>query len=387
MNPHRIVVGALAKKKRVLPPQVEPINLYCLNPPGQGDGAVLLDCGFFIPEQIRPKHAHPVFKADYDALRDLGLEEIAAGLEAHGYPGVDVVISTHGHADHAGLGTEIHRKYNCEFWSSESEGALRLSPEDAGFDMRSVLRANGFYEGRFGPVAKMFASTEKDGSPGFSRMGDGEIDLNVRRVLRPEEVLDLGGERYRVLEVHGHSRGQVLLANETNPEDMAIHGADQIQKNEPPTFLSYSGLRLGLGWYLRSMDALFEAHPEYRRIRRIYPAHASTGHLDRFEQTPIEDLGQWWDACRGKIHGELETALETLSTGPMLAMDLFEHVVGERADALAAKGMNGMIAQVFEFLRMLGRLDYLSTEGWDGTRARPIETGAGEQQRLLYEAA
>ena len=122
MKPRRIVVGALAKKKRVLPPQVEPINLYCLNTPGQGDGAVLLDCGFFIPHEIRPKQAHPVFQTDYDALRSLSLQEVAAGLQAHGYPGIDVVISTHGHADHAGLGPELHREYNCEFWASESEG-------------------------------------------------------------------------------------------------------------------------------------------------------------------------------------------------------------------------------------------------------------------------
>lgn len=387
MKPRRIVVGALAKKRRVLPPQVEPINLYCLNLPRAGEGAMLLDCGFYIPDELRPDQPHPVFNTDYEKLRECALEEIEAGLAGHGYGGIDVVISTHGHADHAGLGLEYHRKYNCEFWTTESETQLRLSPEDPDFDMRALLRQNGFLEGRFGPMAQLFRSVESEGNQGFSRMGDGQVALPVRRILRPEEVLDLGGERYRVLEVYGHSRGQALLVNETDPEDMAIHGADQIQKNEPPTFLSVSGERLGLGWYLRSMDGLFQAHPEYRAIKRIYPAHASTGHLTSFEGAPIENLGHWWDACRGKIHGELEDALESMRRGPTLAIDLFEQIFGERADALAKKGMGGMIAQVFEFMRMLGRLDLLANEGLDGTRVERIERGSGEEQRLFYHAA
>ena len=376
----RIVIGAQARREGVLLPQIEPINLYCLNPPGKGVGAVLLDSGFYMPKEFQRPNG--LFPTNYERIRACAIEELRGGLKAHGYDGLAILVFSHGHIDHMGLAFEFQKEFGCAFWASRAEQCLRMGPADQSVDIGAVMRLNGFEDGRaqeFQALREKFGAGTSDGAS----WAGSEIPVGVERILEDDEVLDFGGERYRVSIVHGHSKGQALLVNETRPGDFAIHGGDQIQRNEPPTFLSAAGERLGLAHYVDSMARMFARHPGYREIRRIYPAHARTGHLEHFEREPIETLGQWWNLCHARISGHLGGISRLLRQGALPPRQIFEEVYASELAYVRSRGMIPIIGESLHFMQFVGRLDYLEAAGWEGARIEKtiLETEGGPRAR------
>ncbi|MEW6776233.1 MAG: MBL fold metallo-hydrolase [Bdellovibrionota bacterium] len=386
----RITIGAKSKSEATLPPQVEPINLYALNSPDGHAGAVLLDAGFYIPPEFQGVGRMP-FPINYKKVLENALSEMEAGLQTHGYKGIDAFVFSHGHIDHMGIAIEFQKVFGGEFWTTKEEKQLRLGPANRSVDMRGLLRANGFADGRLGKILEMFPQPPENAGTGGAGAAGGwsgeEIPIPVSRVLEDDQVIGIGDERYRVCVVRGHSQGQALLVNETRPGDYALHGADQVQRNEPPTFLSIAGTNLGLAHYLNSMDSLFDRHPEYREIRRIYPSHARGVRLDRFEETSVGNLGEWWDLCRSQFVRQVERILEMTSKGATRPLDIYEALYAEKLPAFEKMGLSGLFIQMFHFTRMMGRLDLLETRGWDGAKIRRIEHQTEGGMRFLYERA
>jgi glyoxylase-like metal-dependent hydrolase (beta-lactamase superfamily II) len=166
------------------PFEVGSVNCYLV----RGEGLMLVDAG---------------------PCDELALTALEAGLSSLGYriEDIDVLVLTHQHYDHLGLGAEIKRRSNSDIAAHRllTEFAANfedsMEQEDAYAD--AVMELNG--------VSPETRSALGERSAALRRYG---ASFQVNRPLEEGDRIDIGGGAFEIAFVPGHSPTDILLVHE-----------------------------------------------------------------------------------------------------------------------------------------------------------------------------
>jgi len=158
------------------------------------------------------------------------------------------IIMTHTHLDHSGCLPEILRDlHDVELWVHEAEGTQMEQGDERtvyGMDMFKVM-CQGQY-----------------------RLRDGDYRMNVHRKLNDGEEFNIGGMKWKVIHIPGHSAGSIALYDDQEktliPGDVVyadyaigrydLYGADPVQHLKSLTLLSELDVNMLLPGHNRIMD-------------------------------------------------------------------------------------------------------------------------------------
>ena len=174
------------------------------------------------------------------------------------------VVITHPHVDHIGLagwfaenGAEIWLSDLADSWLNQFETArshsvhlLLATMADHGFDKKYISMTRGFYTGL---------------APRFTH-----IPAESRRVFRPGDHIEIGGQQYRVIHAPGHSHRQVCFFQ---PESGQLFSADMLLPKTPVPLVEPAPddpTRREPG-----LPALLESYRRFKNlpVRDVYPGH------------------------------------------------------------------------------------------------------------------
>lgn len=191
-----------------------------------------------------------------------GLEEIGAEV------GKTDMFITHLHADHSGLAYKFQQKY---------KGKLYTSPIDLEFinTMHKDL-----YSGRFMPMLKLIGINDGveffETHPGLVYCVKHDIDPIL---LNEGDSIDIGEYHFEIVEVPGHTPGQIALYERKNK---ILFSGDHILTKITPN-ISFWGFEYGdiLGTYLKNLDKIYNMD-----VNIIFSAHRAI--VDNPKQRIIE---------------------------------------------------------------------------------------------------
>jgi hydroxyacylglutathione hydrolase len=157
-----------------------------------------------------------------------------------------IVVNTHGHPDHAGGNGGFD-----ETW---------LAPQD-----ESLMRQMTTDQFRLDDLKRAFSKDE----PLYHHLADSLVPARSYRLqaLWPGQVIDLGGRRFEVLLVPGHTPGSVCLLN---PDEKLLFTGDSIVATPVWMYLQHS---TSLGIYLASLKRVRERQAEFEIL---LPGHQPT---------------------------------------------------------------------------------------------------------------
>jgi glyoxylase-like metal-dependent hydrolase (beta-lactamase superfamily II) len=154
-----------------------------------------------------------------------------------------MVVDTHGHPDHAGGNSNF-----CEIWLPEKD-----------LEIMEVMCATEY---RFNDIA----AVNKDTNPLYPQMVEGLVPLKAfdRKYLQPDQVIDLGGRQFTVLETPGHTPGSLCLVNF---QEQLIFPGDTIVATPVWIYLKHS---LPLHVYYQSLQKIDQLGFTHMKI---FPGH------------------------------------------------------------------------------------------------------------------
>lgn len=168
-----------------LPLALNHINIYLLE---DGDGWVLVDTGMHMPETI-----------------SLWEEMIVKCLD--GKP-IKTVIATHMHPDHVGMAGWLGQRFHAPLWMSQAEyyqaRTFSNMPRDVGWTTEQFIFSHG--------LGQDYIEHLKQQLPRFN-MAVYPMPGAFRRLI-DGQVVEIGGDRWRVITCYGHSPEHVCLYNE-----------------------------------------------------------------------------------------------------------------------------------------------------------------------------
>src|SRR3989440_5934601 len=223
----REVAAGIWKITLPIPFPLRTVNLYALV---GNHGWALVDAGMGIPE------ARTAFTA---ALHKAGLS----------IDKLDTIVLTHHHPDHVGLSAELQE---------QSGASVYMHPID---EAAIQIIWTGTMAQRFQSVSQFFKQHGLPPTDFWFTQVDPEVMRTIIRVPPHEvitpvedgEVIDLVGERYRVIWTPGHSDGHICLFHE---RDGTFLAADHVLPRITPNIGLYSQYdRVNpLGDYLDSLE-------------------------------------------------------------------------------------------------------------------------------------
>lgn len=182
--------------RQPLPLALNHINIYLLD---DGDGWVLIDTGMNTPQ------THTLWE-----------EIIASSLD--GKP-IKTVIVTHMHPDHVGMAGWLTERFRAPLWMSQAEyyqaRTFSTMPKGLAWSTLQFVRQNGLGDDYIEYLSQQMPRFSEAVSPmpaAFRRLADGQ-------------VLEIGGNRWRVITGSGHSPEHVCLYNE---ERRLLISGDQV---------------------------------------------------------------------------------------------------------------------------------------------------------------
>jgi glyoxylase-like metal-dependent hydrolase (beta-lactamase superfamily II) len=231
------------------------------------------------------------------------------------------VFATHLHPDHVGLAGWLVKKDNLEIWMTRGEWLmvrLLLAEHRDGTPPEEIrlFRSAGWSEEQMADVAAK-------GWGGFAKVTH-PLPLGYRRI-KDGDVLDIGGNDWRVVVGSGHSPEHACLLNETS---RVLVAGDQVLPRIS------SNVSVGpmepeadpLGEWLTSIDKLLLLPDDLL----VCPAHGE----------PFHGLHTRLKALRDEHHGRLDRVAEAMKAGPMRAVDcfglLFNRAIGDDNRPLAS---------------------------------------------------
>jgi glyoxylase-like metal-dependent hydrolase (beta-lactamase superfamily II) len=314
-----------------LPGALRHINVWLLD---DGDGCTLVDTGMNLPD-VRAAWQGP-------------LAAVLAGRPLRR------IICTHHHPDHAGLAAWLAERHGARVWMTAPEHDL-------------LVRA---YGERQDPAvrAARFAAFERDGlavDEGNRGVLAGAGYLSVMSglpadvgLLQAGQVLEAGGIAWSLLELRGHTDGQLLLHA---PAEGLLIAGDQVLPKISSNIGIYPERRdlNPLQSYLDSFAVLDELAPE----PWVLPSHGE----------PFQGLRARLDVLRGHHRARLE-ALLALCRSPVTAAEAATGLYRGAIDPLNRMLALGETLAHLALLEAGGRVRV--GEGPDGTRRFVAVAGA-----------
>ncbi len=277
-----------------------------------GDGIVLFDTGIGGKGRLRQL--------------DLALAQAGFGLED-----VRLVVCTHSHTDHYGLGASICDEAGCELWMHPAWEHVRLLADDpaAALEQRlEVARQSGV------PVAALERYREAR-SDAVEETGIDGIKVPDRELLPGVEVeTDLG--TWQVYETPGHAPSHVVLHQ---PERKLLISGDHLL-GRTVLFFDHGHTPDPIGEFLGSLERV-----EPLEVDLVLPGHGR----------PFRDPAAKIAEARRQVAELLEKVRESLRGGERPAFAVVADIVGEENLDTPA---SAWVLQI-----VLSCLDHLALEG------------------------
>jgi glyoxylase-like metal-dependent hydrolase (beta-lactamase superfamily II) len=268
-------------------------------------------------------------------LRQLDLALAQAGF---GVEDVRLVVCTHSHTDHYGLGGAIVEAAGCELWMHPNWEHVRLLADDpkAALEQRlEVARQSGV------PPASLERYRE-------ARSGDTETGIDVlkepdRDLLPGVEVeTDLG--RWQVVETPGHAPSHVVLHQ---PERRLLISGDHLL-GRTVLFFDYGHSPDPVGEFCASLDRV-----EPLAVDLVLPGH---GRTFRDPEAKIAESRRQVNELLGKVR-------EALGQGERTAFEIVAEIIGpDGVKSPASAWVLQIVLSCLDHLALAGEV-----EGRDGS--------------------
>ncbi|MGN6216066.1 MAG: MBL fold metallo-hydrolase [Solirubrobacterales bacterium] len=232
-------------------------------------------------------------------LRQLDLALAQAGF---GVEDVRLVVCTHSHTDHYGLGGAIVERAGCELWMHPNWEHVRLLADDpeAALEQRiEVARQSGV------PPAALerYRAARSDGETGIDVIKEPDRDL----LPGVEVETDVG--IWQVYETPGHAPSHVVLHQ---PEKRLLISGDHLL-GRTVLFFDYGHSPDPIGEFLASLDRV-----EPLDVGLVLPGH---GRTFRDPEAKIAESRRQVDQLLGK-------ARAALGEGEQTAFDIVARIIG-----------------------------------------------------------
>jgi glyoxylase-like metal-dependent hydrolase (beta-lactamase superfamily II) len=272
-------------------------------------------------------------------LRQLDLALAGAG---YGVEDVRLVVCTHSHTDHYGLGASICERAGCELWMHPRWGHVRLLADDpaAALEQRiEVARQSGV------PPAALERYRE-------ARSGDAETGIDAikapdRELVPGVEVeTDLGA--WQVHETPGHAPSHVVLHQ---PERRLMVSGDHLL-GRTVLFFDYGHSPDPVGEFLGGLDEI-----EPLDVGLVLPGH---GRTFRDPEVKIAE-------SRRQVGQLLEKTREALSNGEQTAFEVVAEILGaDNVNTPASAWVLQIVLSCLDHLAIAGEV--AAVEGTDPQR-------------------
>jgi glyoxylase-like metal-dependent hydrolase (beta-lactamase superfamily II) len=233
-------------------------------------------------------------------LRQLDLALAQAGF---GVEDVRLVVCTHSHTDHYGLGGAIVETAGCELWMHPNWEHVRLLADDpaAALEQRlEVARQSGV------PPASLERYRE-------ARSGDTETGIDVikepDRALVPEVEVETDLGNWQVVETPGHAPSHVVLHQ---PERKLLISGDHLL-GRTVLFFDHGHSPDPVGEFLASLDRV-----EPLAVDLVLPGH---GRTFRDPEAKIAESRRQVEELIGKVRA-------ALADGERTAFEIVAEIVG-----------------------------------------------------------
>jgi glyoxylase-like metal-dependent hydrolase (beta-lactamase superfamily II) len=272
-------------------------------------------------------------RGDPGRLRDLDLALSGAGYEVDD---IRLVVCTHSHADHYGLGPEIAATVGCELWMHPAWKHVWAVAEEPEAALERRIEAAHMHG-----IPEAVIDSHRIATADDPRGGFGVLRAPDRELVNGVEVeTDVGA--WRVVETPGHAPSHVILHQADS--GLAITGDHLLGK--VALHFDYGNAPDPVTEYLDALDAT-----ERLRIRLCLPGHGRT-----FTNTAAKIA-----ETRTEVNVTQEHIRERLAAAPLTAHELLVEIRGLEAA--------GRANAVYEISIPLAFLDRMTREGL----AAPIE--------------
>lgn len=273
-------------------------------------------------------------------LRQLDLALAQAGF---GFEDVRLVVCTHSHTDHYGLGGSICEEAGCELWMHPAWEHVRLLADDpaAALEQRlEVARQSGV------PVAALERYRESR-SDAVEETGIDTIKVPDRELLPGVEVAtDLG--TWHVYETPGHAPSHVVLHQ---PESRLLISGDHLL-GRTVLFFDHGHSPDPIGEFLHSLEVV-----EPLEVDLVLPGHGR----------PFRDPAAKIAEARRQVGELLEKVRESLREGERPAFDVVADIVGaENLNTPASAWILQIVLSCLDHLAILGEV--VAVDGSDPRR-------------------
>jgi glyoxylase-like metal-dependent hydrolase (beta-lactamase superfamily II) len=270
-------------------------------------------------------------------LRQLDLALAQAGF---GVEDVRLVVCTHSHTDHYGLGGAIVEAAGCELWMHPNWEHVRLLADDpeAALEARiEVARQSGV-----SPAAlDRYREQRSDSETGIDILKEPDRDL----VPGVEVATDLGS--WQVVETPGHAPSHVVLHQ---PERRLLISGDHLL-GRTVLFFDYGHSPDPVGEFLASLERV-----EPLEVDLVLPGH---GRTFRDPEAKIAESRRQVDELLGKVRA-------ALAQGERTAFAIVEEIVGpEMVKSPASAWVLQIVLSCLDHLAIAGEV-----RGIDGTDPR-----------------
>jgi glyoxylase-like metal-dependent hydrolase (beta-lactamase superfamily II) len=272
-------------------------------------------------------------RSDPGRLRDLDLALSGAG---YGVDDIRLVVCTHSHADHYGLGPEIVAAVGCELWMHPAWKHVWAVAEEPTADLERRIEAARTHGVPEATIDRHRVATAEDPRSGFDVLRPPDREL----VNGVEVETDIG--RWRALETPGHAPSHVILHQADS--GLAITGDHLLGKVS--LHFDHGNAPDPVTEYLAALAAT-----ERLGIRLCLPGHGRTFTNTRAK---IEETRNEVNVTQGRIR-------ELVTTAPLTAHELLVEIRGQEAAARPNA--------VYEISIPLVFLDRMRREG----EAAPVE--------------
>jgi glyoxylase-like metal-dependent hydrolase (beta-lactamase superfamily II) len=233
-------------------------------------------------------------------LRQLDLALAGAGF---GVEDVRLVVCTHSHTDHYGLGGAICERAECELWMHPKWEHVRLLADDpeAALEQRiEVARMSGV------PARSLerYREARSDSETGIDVLKEPDREL----VPGVEVETDLGA--WQVYETPGHAPSHVVLHQ---PEKRLLISGDHLL-GRTVLFFDHGHSPDPVGEFLASLDRV-----EPLDVDLVLPGH---GRTFRDPEAKIAESRRQVDELIGKVRA-------ALADGEMTAFDVVAEIIGQ----------------------------------------------------------
>lgn len=271
-------------------------------------------------------------------LRQLDLALAQAGF---GVDDVRLVVCTHSHTDHYGLGGAIVERAGCELWMHPNWEHVRLLADDpqAALEQRlEVARQSGV-----SPAAlERYRAARGDSETGIDVLKEPDRDL----VPGIEVETDLGN--WQVIETPGHAPSHVVLHQ---PERRLLISGDHLL-GRTVLFFDYGHSPDPVGEFRASLDRV-----EPLDVDLVLPGH---GRTFRDPEAKIAESRRQVDELLEKVRGALGNAEERT------AFDIVAEIIGpDGAKTPASAWVLQIVLSCLDHLALAGEV-----EGRDGSDPR-----------------